>query len=276
MGDAQEREYSVEELTGDPGGETEQETPQDVPGQETRKAEPETGDESAEATPGEEPAAPPIEKPGAEEKAEEPAKPPEGYVKQEALREERERRKELQRQIEELKESQGKAPKKDARELILEDPEQSITLLQDQIEQLRAEIGRSKLEREIYEKVPDFKEKAVLMEEYLHERGFSDEAISRMIGASGIEAPILFEMLSEAVDSKGSKTAREQIAAELTPKITAEVTKQLMAKFNIAGPSPNIGNIPGGTPEQRIHVDGEEAYAKLTPEQKEKWLRGEL
>jgi hypothetical protein len=48
-----------------------------------------------------------------------------------------------------------------------------------------------------------------------------------------------------------------------------------MAKFNIAPSSTDIGKLPGAAPTGKLEISTEAEYAKLTPDQQEKWLSGE-
>jgi len=253
----QEIEFTEAELTGEdiPDAGKEAAAPEPTP-------EPEKGKEPE---PGKETAAEPVKPPVAEERR----------VPLKELVAERQRRQELQAKLEALEKE--KPPEKDPAALILEDPEEAVRLLMSQNQQLRDDITRRELEREIKAEVPDFFDKAPQMEELLLGEGLSEETIRNMIGATGIEAPKLFKVLSKLVETGvDPKAARERIEGELIPKITADVTKQLMAKFNIVDQGVNIGNLPGTPPDGKMIVDGERGYAGLTPDQQEKWLRGEI
>lgn len=221
--------------------------------------------ESAEAAVPEE-AAPPIE-------AEPEAKPVEKAPVQEDRRvplkelvAERQRRQELQTKLDALEKDQP--PPKNPAELILEDPEEAVRLLMQQNVELREEMTRRDMEREIRSEVPDFFELAPKMEEALLEEGLSEESIRSIIGASGQDAPKLFKVLAKVAKNSDEKAVEE--------RVTARITKELMAKFNIVDSGVNIGKLPGTPPNGRMVVDGERGYAQLTPEQQEKWLRGEI
>jgi hypothetical protein len=232
---------------------------------------PETTGEKAEATPEKEVAAAPIEpEPAKETPAAEPVKPPKGYISEGALKEERRIRKELQAKLEALEKTLP--PPKDPAALILEDPEEAVRLLMQQNVDLRDEMTRRDMEREIRSEVPDFFDLAPKMEEALLEEGLSEESIRSIIGASGKDAPKLFKVLAKVAKDGDGNAARERIREEITPLIT----KELMAKFNIVDTGTNIGKLPGSSPDGKSNVDGEKGYAKLTPEQQERWLRGEI
>ena len=245
----QEMEFTEAELTGEP-------TPDPTP-----------AESAAETPPGD--AAPPKEAAPETAKAEpepEPAKPPKGYIPEGALKEERRIRRELQAKLEALEKEQP--PQKSPADLILEDPEEAVRLLMRQNEDLRTEMTRREMEREIKSEVPDFFDLAPKMEETLLEEGLSEESIRNIIGASGPDAPKLFKVLAKIAKNSDEKAVEE--------RVTAKVTKELMAKFNITDTGVNINKIPGSPPDGRLIVDGEKGYAKLTPEQQEKWLRGEI
>jgi len=192
-----------------------------------------------------------------------------------ALHEERRARQKLADEVKTLQARIAAEPVKDPRAMILEDPENAVGVLQQQIADLRDEMVRRDMERDIHAAVPDFFEKAPQMEELLLGEGFSEETIRNMIGSTGKEAPKLFKVLSKLVDTPDTASMRAQVAAELTPAITAEVTKQIMAKFNIAPSSTDIGKLPGAAPTGKLEISTEAEYAKLTPDQQEKWLSGE-
>lgn len=244
----QETDFTEEQLTGET-----------VPDQ-AESAEKETSEE----------AAPPVEaKPESTpepEKAPEATKPPKGYVPEGAMKEERRIRRELQAKLDAIEAS--KPPPKDPATLILEDPEAAIRLLVQQNTELREEMTRSSMEQEIRSEVPDFFDLAPKMEESLLEEGLSEESIRSIIGASGKDAPKLFKVLAKVAKNSDEKAVEE--------RVTARITKELMAKFNIPESGVNIGRLPGSSPGNKLVVDGERGYAKLTPEQQEKWLRGEI
>jgi hypothetical protein len=253
-----EMEYSEAELTGEP-----------------------SGDEGKAAPSAEPPPAPEPEKEAAKEpeKTPEPEKPPVTEDKRVPLKEliaERKQRQELQAKLAALEAAKTAEPVKTAAELILEDPEEAIRMLMTQNQQLRDDFTRREMEREIKTAVPDFFDKAPQMEELLLGEGFSEEAIRSMIGSVGLEAPKLFKVLDKLVTQQTPESMRKAIAAELTPTITAEVTRALMAKFNIADTGVNIGKLPGSAADGKMAIDSERDFEKLTPEQQEKWLRGEF
>lgn len=260
MTDTAEVEFSEAELTG------EEATPPVV-----EAPAPEPAKEEAVVTPAE-PATAKEEPPPAKVEEEKPSK----TVPLAALHEERKARQKLAAELDALRKAQPSEPKPDPRAMILEDPENAVGVLQQQISDLRDEMLRRDMERDIQTAVPDFFEKAPQMEELLLGEGFSEETIRNMIGSTGKEAPKLFKVLSKLVDTPDTASMRTRIAAELTPSITAEVTKQLMAKFNIAETGKDIGKLPGSAPTGKLNVEGETDYSKLTPEQQEKWLRGEI
>ncbi len=208
--------------------------------------------------------------------AKEEAKPETKTVPLAALHEERKARQKLAAELETLKAKAAAEPVQDPRAMILEDPENAVGVLQKQISDLRDEMLRREMERDIQAAVPDFFEKAPQMEELLLGEGFSEEAIRNMIGSTGKEAPKLFKVLSKLVDTPDTTAMRAQVAAELTPQITAEVTRQLMTKFNIVEAGKDIAKLPGASPTGKLEISGEADFAKLTPEQQEKWLSGEL
>jgi len=265
---AEGREFTEAELTGEEGGEgtpflSTPVTPDATPA--VPPVVPEAPAKEAEAIPGKDPA-PPTPAPTKDERT----------VPYAALHEERIARQRLTAQIEELRKQIPTEPVKTAAELILEDPENAVKALEEKIAFLQAEMDRRDMEREIRTAVPDFFEKAAAMEDMLREKGFSDEGIASMIASSKKDAPILFKMLSEQVSAPNEETLRTKLTAELTPAITAMVTKDLMAKFKIVDGGVNLGKLPGSSPDSKLNVNTEEDVAKLTPEQHEKWLSGEL
>ena len=231
-------------------------------------ADPAVTDESA-VKPTEE-AAPPKESEPEKVPEKPPEKPPKGYVPEGAMKEERRIRKELQAKLDAIE--AAKPPPKDPAALILEDPEEAVRLLMQQNMELRQEMERGNLEREIKSEVPDFFDLAPKMEETLLDEGLSEESIRSIIGASGKDAPKLFKVLAKIAKNHDEQAVRERIIAEETPKIT----RSLMEKFKITEPGKNIGNLPGASPDGKLNVNGEKDYAKLTPEQQEKWLAGEI
>ena len=245
-----ELEFTEAELTGVPEGE---------PGTVEPSSEPEPTKE-ADAEPAKEPVVEPA-------KEAEPEKPPKGYVSHAALHSERMRRQELQAELEALRKAAPPEDRKDPSALILEDPEESVRALMAQIEDLRGEMTRKDLEREIKSAVPDFFDKAPQMEELLLGEGMTESAIRSMIGSVGREAPVLFKVLDKLVSSPNETALRTKLAAELTPQITAEVTKALMAKFNITDPGVNIGRLPGTPPSGKLAIGSEAEFGKLSPEQ---------
>ena len=266
---AEEREFTEAELTGEEAGGTPflstPVTPDATPA--VPPVVPEAPAKEAEAVPGKDPAAPTAPAPTRDERT----------VPYAALHEERIARQRLAAKIEELERKQVPTePVKTAAELILEDPENAVRTLEEKITFLQAEMDRRDMEREIRTAVPDFFEKAAAMEDMLREKGFSDEGIKSMIASSGKDAPTLFKMLSEQVSAPNEEALRAKLTAELTPAITATVTKDLMAKFKIVDGGVNLGKLPGSSPDSKLNVNTEEDVAKLTPEQQEKWLSGEL
>lgn len=252
-----EIEYTEAQLSGEdsePAGEKAGE----VPGEPAAPSEPKAGEEPKAAEP----------------KAAEPEKPPaeERRVPLRELISERQKRQELQSRLDALEAARNAEPAKDPRELILEDPQEAMGLMMQRIEELQSEIARKELEREITSSVPDFFDKAPQMEELLLGEGFTEETIRNMIGATGREAPKLFKVLSKLVDTADSAATRAKIIEEVTPQIT----KTLMEKFKITEPGKNISALPGASPDGKIAVDGEKGFAKLTPEQQEAWLKGEI
>jgi hypothetical protein len=254
----QEMEFTEEELTG-----TEIVT----------ETVPVPGPTSESAVKPPEEAAPPTE-PVVPEKPAVPEKPPKGYVPEGAFKEERRLRKEFQAKLDAAE--AAKPPPPDPAALILEDPEEAVRMLMRQNTELRDEMNRKQMERDIKSEVPDFFDKAPQIEEMLLGKGLSEEAIRSMIGSVGAEFPKLFKVFDELVSQPNADAMRSKITAELTPSITAEITRQLMAKFNIVETGKDIGKLPGSAPDGKMIVDGEQDYNKLTPEQQEKWLRGEI
>lgn len=263
----EEREFTEAELTGE-------EIPDPVPAVEP------TGEPAAPQEPAKDPA--PAE-PSDPKKAEEPAEPPpaepekgaEKTVPLAALREERAKVRDLRDRIMAL-EQKLVAPPKDPSKLVEEDPEEAIRLAHSQIAELRALIAQKDMEARIKAEVPDFLNKAPQMEELMLDLGFSEDAVVRIIGATGEDAPKFFKMLSSIVDRPDPKAIREQAEKELIPKITAEITKQLMEKFKITDQSTNIGQLPGSPAGGKLVVNSEEEFANLSPEMQEKWLSGQL
>jgi hypothetical protein len=255
---AAEVEFSEAELTGEDSTPATEVTPT-----------PEPEVKVAEAAPAEVPPAPAEPVKTEEEK-------PSKTVPLAALHEERKARQKLAAEVATLQARLSAEPVRDPAAMILEDPEGAVGVLKQQITDLRDEMVRRDMERDIHAAVPDFFEKAPQMEELLLGEGFSEEAIRNMIGSTGKEAPKLFKVLSKLVDTPDQAAVRAQVAAELTPAITAEVTKQIMAKFNIVESGTNIGKLPGAAPTGKLNVDTEADFEKLTPDQQEKWLSGEL
>lgn len=243
----QEMEFTEAQLTGE-------DTPETAPPE----------GEKAETVPETEAAAAPIEPEPVKES--EPVKPPKGYIPEGALKEERRIRRELQAKLEALEAE--KPPPRDPAALILEDPEEAVRMLMQQNAELRDEMNRSNMEREIRSEVPDFFDLAPKMEESLLEEGLSEESIRSIIGASGKDAPKLFKVLAKVAKNSDEKAVEE--------RVTARITKELMAKFNIVDTGVNIGKLPGSSSDGKTNIDGEKGYAQLTPDQQEKWLRGEL
>jgi hypothetical protein len=255
---AAEVDFSEAELTGEESVAPVVEAPAPEPAKE----------EEAVVTPAEPAAAPP---PVKEETPKEPKTVPLA-----ALHEERKARQKLASEVAVLQARIAADPVKDPASMILEDPEGAVGVLKQQIEDLRSEMLRRDMERDITAAVPDFFEKAPQMEELLLGEGFSEEAIRNMIGSTGKEAPKLFKMLGKLVDTPDTAAIRAQVTAELTPQITAEITKQLMAKFNVVPSATDISKLPGAAPTGKVEINSESEYAKLTPEQQQKWLAGEI
>jgi hypothetical protein len=193
-----------------------------------------------------------------------------------ALHEERRARQALAAELEALRKQVPTEPRKTAAELILEDPENAMTVLTEEINSLRADIARREMEREINAAVPNFLDIAPQMEELMLGEGFNEEAIRTMIGASGKDAPKFFKMLAKLTSQPNEEAMRTKLTAELTPTITAAVTKELMAKFKIVEGDPSIHKIPGKSPDEKLNIGGEEEFAKLPPDQQEAWLAGKI
>ena len=257
-----EKDFTEAELTGaEPGAAPPLPTP--ITPEVTPASE--VPEKEAEVEPGKEPAAPTP-----------PAPKDTRTVPYAALHEERIARQRLTAQIEELRKQIPTEPVKTAAELILEDPENAVKTLEEKIAYLQTEMDRRDMEREIRTAVPDFFEKAVAMEDMLREQGFSDEGIKTMIASSGKDAPILFKVLSKLVSAPNEEALRTKLTAELTPKITEEITRSLMAKFKIVEPGVDVNKLPGTPPDGKLKIGSETELAQLTPDQHEKWLRGEL
>ena len=227
------------------------------------------------------PVVPPV--PGKEAEAvpgKEPAPPTPPLTKDDrtvplaALHEERRARQELSRKLEELQAKMDTEPRKTPAELILEDPENAMTVLMQEITDLRGEIARTNMERDINTAVPNFLELAPQMEELLLGEGLSEETIRNLIGSSGKEAPKFFKVLAKLTSAPNETALRTKLTAELTPTITAAVTKDLMAKFKIVDGGVNLEKLPGSPPDGKLNVNTEEEFAKLTPEQQQAWLSG--
>jgi hypothetical protein len=265
---AEEREFTEAELTGEETGVTPLLTTPITP-EVTPVVPPvvsEVPAKEAEVVPGKEPASPTPPAPTKDERT----------VPLAALHEERRARQELSRKLEELQAKLIAEPRKTPAELILEDPENAMTVLMQEITDLRGEIARTNMERDINTAVPNFLELAPQMEELLLGEGLSEETIRNLIGSSGKEAPKFFKVLAKLTSAPNEETLRTKLTAELTPTITAAVTKDLMAKFKIVDGGVNLGKLPGSSPDGKLNVNTEEDVAKLTPEQQEKWLSGEL
>jgi hypothetical protein len=263
-----EKEFTEAELTGEEAGGTPflstPITPDATPA--VPPIVPEAPVKEAEVVPGKDPAAPIAPAPTKDERT----------VPLAALHEERRARQELSRKLEELQAKLDTEPRKTPAELILEDPENAMTVLMQEITDLRGEIARTNMERDINTAVPNFLELAPQMEELLLGEGLSEEAIKNLISSSGKEAPKFFKVLAKLTSAPNEEALRAKLTAELTPTITAAVTKDLMAKFKIVDGGVNLGKLPGSPPDGKLNVNTEEEVAKLTPEQHEKWLSGEL
>jgi hypothetical protein len=262
-----EKEFTEAELTGEEEGKdplflgtpiTPEATPVVPP------VVPEVPAKEAEAVPGKEPAAPIAPAPMKDERT----------VPLAALHEERRARQELSRKLEELQAKLDVEPRKTPAELILEDPENAMTVLMQEITDLRGEIARTNMERDINAAVPNFLELAPQMEELLLGEGLSEETIRGLISSSGKEAPKFFKVLAKLTSAPNEETLRSKLTAELTPTITAAVTKDLMAKFKIVDGGVNLEKLPGSPPDGKLNVNTEEEFEKLTPAQKEAFLSG--
>jgi len=260
---AEEKEFTEAELTGEPDPTLPVVTPDPAaPPVVSPVVPPEPGKE-AEVVPGEE-AAPPTPSPTKDDRT----------VPLAALHEERRARQELSRKLEELQAKMGTEPSKTPAEMILDDPEEFARMQTQMIEDLRADIARRDMEREINTAVPNFLELAPQMEELLLGEGLSEETIRSLIGSSGKEAPKFFKVLAKLTSAPNETALRTRLTTELTPTITAAVTKDLMAKFKIVDGGVNLGKLPGSPPDGKLNVNTEEEFAKLTPEQQQAWLSG--
>jgi len=195
-----------------------------------------------------------------------------------ALHEERARNRQLRERLEALERTKAEVVKS-PEELMLEgDADGAVASLTQQIAELRAELDRRDIKHSIDLEVPDFLDKAPLMEELLLNNGISEDSVLNIIGASGKDAPKLFKILSKLVDAPDATKLRTAIEAELRPKIVAEettrITKELMEKFKITEPAKSLNTIPGTVPDGKLKVNTEAEYEKLTPEQREAWLNG--
>jgi hypothetical protein len=249
------------ELTGEETGST---PPLPTPVTPEATPAPEVPAKEAEVVPGKEPAPPTPPAPTKDDRV----------VPLAALHEERRARQELSRKLEELQARLTTEPRKTAAELILEDPENAMTVLTQEIETLRGEMLRRDMERDINTAVPNFLELAPQMEELLLGEGLSEETIRNLIGSSGKEAPKFFKVLAKLTSAPNEDALRTKLTAELTPAITAAVTKDLMAKFKIVDGGVNLEKLPGSPPDGKLNVNTEEEFAKLTPEQQQAWLSG--
>jgi len=262
----EEKEFTEAELTGEEGEGTPflstPITPEATPVAPT--VVPPVPAKEAEVVPGKEPAPPTPPAPTKDDRT----------VPLAALHEERRARQDLARKLEELQAKLDTEPRKTPAELILEDPENAMTVLMQEITDLRGEIARTNMERDINTAVPNFLELAPQMEELMLGRGFNEESIRSLIGASGKDAPKFFGMLAELASRPNEETMRTKLITELTPTITAAVTKDLMAKFKIVDGGVNLEKLPGSPPDGKLNVNTEEELAKLTPEQQQAWLSG--
>ena len=265
-GEAAEKEFTEAELTGEETGITPP-LPTPITPEVTPVATPvvpEVPVKVAEVVPGKEPAPPTPLAPTKDDRT----------VPLAALHEERRARQDLARKLEELQAKLTSEPRKTPAELILEDPENAMTVLMQEITDLRGEIARTNMERDINTAVPNFLELAPQMEELLLGEGLSEETIRNLIGSSGKEAPKFFKVLAKLTSAPNETALRTKLTAELTPTITAAVTKDLMAKFKIVDGGVNLEKLPGSPPDGKLNVNTEEEFAKLTPEQQQAWLSG--
>jgi hypothetical protein len=263
-GEAEERDFTEAELTGEPDPTPPVVPPVVVPDPVVPPVVPPVPAKEAEVVPGKEPAPPTPPAPTKDERV----------VPLAALHEERRARQELSRKLEELQARLTTEPRKTAAELILEDPENAMTVLTQEIETLRGEMLRRDMERDINTAVPNFLELAPQMEELLLGEGLSEETIRNLIGSSGKEAPKFFKVLAKLTSAPSEEGLRTKLTAELTPAITAAVTKDLMAKFKIVDGGVNLEKLPGSPPDGKLNVNTEEEFAKLTPDQQQAWLSG--
>jgi hypothetical protein len=101
-----------------------------------------------------------------------------------------------------------------------------------------------------------------------------------LIGASGKEAPQFFKLLAkltEFPDVGAVKSSTEaEVRAKLIPEITAQVTSALMEKFKAGDPMFSLNKVPGAPVPGALNVVTEKDYEKLTPEEQQRWLAGEL
>jgi len=259
----EEREYTEAELTG----ETVPDPPPADPAAPPVPPDPGAADPGKPAEPaaesGKEP--PPPETPA--------AKKEDRVVPYAALHEERLARQRSDAENKALKAKLAEAPAKEPN--VLEDPEGAFRALQERVETLQQELLSRDMETRIKAEVPDFFDQAPVMEKLLQDEGMSEDAIRSMIGSVGVEAPTLFKVLSKLTKSPDPAALRTQLTAELTPAITAQVTRNLMEKFKIVDSGTNLDRLPGAPADGKIIVDGEKEFAKLSPEMQEKWLRGE-
>jgi hypothetical protein len=267
----EEKEFTEAELTGEPDPTPPVVPPVVVPDPVVSPVVPPVvppvPGKEAEAVPGKEPAPPTPPAPTKDERT----------VPLAALHEERRARQELSRKLEELQARLDTEPRKTPAELILEDPENAMTVLMQEITDLRGEIARTNMdnmERDINAAVPNFLELAPQMEELLLGEGLSEETIRNLISSSGKEAPKFFKVLAKLTSAPSEETLRTKLTAELTPAITTAVTKDLMAKFKIVDGGVSLERLPGSPPDGKLNVNTEEEFAKLTPEQQQAWLSG--
>ena len=203
----EEKEFTEAELTGEETGATPllttPITPEVTPV--VPPVVPEVPAKEAEAVPGKEPAPPTPPAPTKDDRT----------VPLAALHEERRARQELSRKLEELQAKLDTEPRKTPAELILEDPENAMTVLMQEITDLRGEIARTNMERDINTAVPNFLELAPQMEELMLGRGFNEESIRSLIGASGKDAPKFFGMLAELASRPNEETMRTKLITAL-------------------------------------------------------------